>query len=139
MTVYPCSCISDCKDSILISRLSLIICILQDRRESVADVKDTSERQQWTNGVEFLMSCIAMSVGLGNVWRFPFTAYKNGGGAFLIPYIVVLFLIGKPIYYMEMALGQFVSGGPVKVWALSPALKGKLTASSHNNIVKRIS
>lgn len=95
-----------------------------DRAENVADAKDTSGRQQWTNGVEFLMSCIAMSVGLGNVWRFPFTAYKNGGGAFLIPYIVVLFLIGKPIYYMEMALGQFVSAGPVKAWALSPALKG---------------
>lgn len=79
------------------------------------------------------MSCIAMSVGLGNVWRFPFTAFKNGGGAFLIPYIVVLFLIGKPIYYMEMAMGQFVSGGPVKAWAVSPALKGKLRDRNHHN------
>lgn len=41
------------------------------------------------------MSCIATSVGLGNIWRFPFTAYENGGGAFLIPYLIVLFLIGK--------------------------------------------
>jgi solute carrier family 6 amino acid transporter-like protein 5/7/9/14 len=75
-----------------------------------------------------------MSVGLGNVWRFPYTAFKNGGGAFLIPYIVVLFLIGKPIYYMEMALGQFASGGPVKVWALSPALKGKFRVGSHHKM-----
>jgi solute carrier family 6 amino acid transporter-like protein 5/7/9/14 len=71
-----------------------------------------------------------MSVGLGNIWRFPFIAFSNGGGAFLIPYIVVLFLIGKPLYYLEMAIGQFVSGGPVKVWVLSPALKGKLTAGN---------
>ena len=54
-------------------------------------------------------SCIAMSVGLGNVWRFPYTAYKNGGGAFLIPYLVVLLFIGSPLYFMELAVGQFSS------------------------------
>ncbi|XP_049801444.1 sodium-dependent nutrient amino acid transporter 1-like [Schistocerca nitens] len=85
---------------------------------------DESERAQWSNGVEFLMSCIAMSVGLGNVWRFPYTAYKNGGGAFLIPYIIVLLVIGKPLYYMEMAMGQFSSYGPIKVWNMAPALTG---------------
>lgn len=72
------------------------------------------------------MSCIAMSVGLGNVWRFPFTALDNGGGAFLIPYLIVLFLIGKPIYYLEMVIGQFSSRGSVKVFDLCPAMKGKL-------------
>lgn len=67
-----------------------------------------------------------MSVGLGNVWRFPFTAYKNGGGTFLVPYLFVLFFIGKPLYYLEMALGQFSSYGQVKVWKLSPIFKGSL-------------
>ena len=65
-----------------------------------------------------------MSVGLGNVWRFPFTAYENGGGAFLIPYILVLLFIGKPLYYLELCLGQFASKGSVKVWELSPAFRG---------------
>lgn len=65
-------------------------------------VNDTIERPNWSNGLEFLMSCISMSVGLGNVWRFPFTAYENGGGAFLIPYIIVLFLIGKCFYTYHM-------------------------------------
>ncbi|KAJ9576851.1 hypothetical protein L9F63_006625, partial [Diploptera punctata] len=92
--------------------------------EEEEDEEDASKRPQWSNSLEFLMSCIAMSVGLGNIWRFPYTAFKNGGGAFLIPYIIVLFIIGKPLYYMEMALGQFIAGGPVKVWNLSPALRG---------------
>ena len=54
-------------------------------------------------------------VGLGNVWRFPFTAYENGGGAFLIPYLVVLIMIGRPLYFMELSLGQFSSSSNVKV------------------------
>ena len=67
---------------------------------------DGPQRASWGNPIEFLLSCIAMSVGLGNVWRFPFIALRNGGGAFLIPYLVVLLVIGRPIYYLEMCLGQ---------------------------------
>ncbi|XP_059223695.1 sodium-dependent nutrient amino acid transporter 1 isoform X2 [Stomoxys calcitrans] len=70
------------------------------------------------------MSCISMSVGLGNIWRFPFTAYENGGGAFLIPYLIVLFLIGKPMYYLEMIMGQFTSKGSVKAWSICPSFLG---------------
>ncbi|XP_065369350.1 sodium-dependent nutrient amino acid transporter 1-like [Calliphora vicina] len=81
-------------------------------------------RGHWGSGVEFLMSCIALSVGLGNVWRFPFIALENGGGAFLIPYIIVLFLVGKPIYYLEMILGQFSSRGGVKVFDYAPIMRG---------------
>jgi solute carrier family 6 amino acid transporter-like protein 5/7/9/14 len=50
--------------------------------------------------------------------------YENGGGAFLIPYLVVLLLIGKPLYFLEMILGQFSSYGSVKVWAIVPLAKG---------------
>lgn len=50
--------------------------------------------------------------------------YENGGGAFLIPYIVVLLLIGKPLYLFEMILGQFSGSGPVKVWSVVPFAKG---------------
>lgn len=83
-----------------------------------------TERDQWNNQLEFLLSCISMSVGLGNVWRFPLIAYQNGGGAFLIPYLIVLFVIGKPLYFMELALGQFSSYGAVKVWKCVPFFKG---------------
>lgn len=82
------------------------------------------------------MSCIAMSVGLGNVWRFPFVALENGGGAFLIPYLVVLFIIGRPIYYLEMLLGQFSSRGSVQVYDMVPAMRGICTFSQiYSNII----
>lgn len=87
--------------------------------------KETEEvRSRWNNEIEFLMSCIAISIGFGNIWRFPFTAYENGGGAFLIPYIIVLLLVGKPFYYLEMIIGQFSSSSSIKVWNISPAFSG---------------
>lgn len=70
------------------------------------------------------MSCISLSVGLGNVWRFPFAALENGGGAFIIPYLIVLVLVGKPVYYLEMLMGQFSSRSSVQVFEFSPAMRG---------------
>ncbi|XP_055685586.1 sodium-dependent nutrient amino acid transporter 1-like isoform X2 [Lutzomyia longipalpis] len=96
---------------------------VRDPGESEAQ-EGAENRATWGNSIEFLMSCISMSVGLGNIWRFPFIAYENGGGAFLIPYIIVLIIVGKPMYYMEMILGQFTSRSSVKIWAVSPIFKG---------------
>jgi solute carrier family 6 amino acid transporter-like protein 5/7/9/14 len=89
------------------------------------DVSESdSKRETWGSGVEFLFSCIAMSVGLGNVWRFPFIAFKNGGGAFLLPYLIVLYIIGKPAFFLEMVVGQFSSRGATKVYDCCPAMRG---------------
>ncbi|XP_043599055.1 sodium-dependent nutrient amino acid transporter 1-like isoform X2 [Bombus pyrosoma] len=97
-------------------------------RESIVrcpeTVKETEARSTWNNQIEFLMSCIAISIGFGNIWRFPFTAYENGGGVFLIPYIIVLFVVGKPFYYLEVILGQFSSSSSIKIWNISPAFGG---------------
>lgn len=65
-----------------------------------------------------------MSVGLGNICRFPFVAYENGGGAFLIPYLIVVTLIGRPIYMLELAVGQFCSYGQVGAWDMAPLFRG---------------
>lgn len=70
------------------------------------------------------MSCISLSVGLGNVWRFPFAALENGGGAFVIPYLIVLIVVGKPVYYLEMLVGQFCSRGSIQAFDFSPAMRG---------------
>lgn len=96
----------------------------------LADDSVPPKRDSWSNDWEFLMSCIAMSVGLGNVWRFPFVALENGGGAFLIPYLIVLFVIGRPIYYLEMLIGQFSSRGSVQLYDMAPAMRGMLVLTT---------
>ncbi|XP_035231754.1 sodium-dependent nutrient amino acid transporter 1-like isoform X2 [Stegodyphus dumicola] len=195
------------------------------------DNKDVPERGVWAKSIQSLLLCISMSVGLGNVWRFPNVAYNNGGairfrilvmdeesdgrkssellhgndntntappagistaassqlrintdmdttapppaspsamelsksaiqiyalknrhtdllfviqrlqrsdnpakglmikqmtdeGAFLIPYLILLVIIGRPLYYLELILGQFSSQGPIKLWRVVPAFKG---------------
>lgn len=85
---------------------------------------DQPERGQWTNKLEFLFTCIGYAVGLGNIWRFPYLCYKNGGGAFIIPYFIMLLLIGLPIFFLELSFGQFASLGPLTIWKINPLLKG---------------
>jgi len=53
-------------------------------------------------------------------------AYENGGGAFLIPYLVVLTFVGRPMYFLELCLGQFTSQSQVKAWRCCPLFTGKL-------------
>ncbi|KAK7098485.1 sodium- and chloride-dependent glycine transporter 1-like [Littorina saxatilis] len=82
------------------------------------------ERASWGGKFEFLLTCIGYAVGLGNVWRFPYLCYRNGGGAFLIPYVLMLVFVGLPLFFMELAFGQFASLGPITIWRVNPLLKG---------------
>ncbi|XP_064486396.1 sodium-dependent proline transporter-like [Ornithodoros turicata] len=83
-----------------------------------------ADRDHWANRAEFILSCIGMSVGLGNVWRFPYVVYDNGGGAFMIPYFALMVLVGRPMYYLELILGQFSSSAQVEAFGGFPMARG---------------
>ncbi|PJA22168.1 MAG: sodium-dependent transporter, partial [Deltaproteobacteria bacterium CG_4_10_14_0_2_um_filter_43_8] len=68
------------------------------------------KRVHWKSKLGFLLAAIGSAVGLGNIWRFPYVAYKNGGGAFLIPYLIALLLVGIPLLVLEHGLGQLKKG-----------------------------
>ncbi|MDR2114425.1 MAG: sodium-dependent transporter [Bifidobacteriaceae bacterium] len=70
------------------------------------------DRQQWSGQYGFIISAIGSAVGLGNIWRFPGVAYQNGGGAFMIPYLVALLTAGLPILFLDYALGHRFRGSP---------------------------
>lgn len=75
-----------------------------------------SARPEWDNKAQFLLTCIGFAVGLGNVWRFPYRLQSSGGGAFLIPYMIMFFVEGVPLLYLELSVGQRLRLGSVGVW-----------------------
>ncbi|RXN30850.1 sodium-dependent serotonin transporter-like protein [Labeo rohita] len=85
----------------------------------------TESRDKWSKKMDFLLSVIGFAVDLGNVWRFPYICYQNGGGAFLIPYVLMAVFGGVPLFYMELALGQFHRTGAISIWKhICPIFKG---------------
>ncbi|XP_069767133.1 sodium-dependent serotonin transporter-like isoform X2 [Narcine bancroftii] len=82
-------------------------------------------RENWRKKGDFLLSVIGYAVDLGNVWRFPYICYQNGGGAFLLPYFMMAVFGGIPLFYMELALGQYHRTGAISIWAkICPIFKG---------------
>ncbi|XP_061543870.1 sodium- and chloride-dependent neutral and basic amino acid transporter B(0+) [Phycodurus eques] len=99
--------------------------IITDQDPPVVDAGDENpERGNWANKTEYILSLTGYTIGLGNIWRFPYLAYKNGGGAFVIAYLTMLVLFGIPFYFLESAIGQFSSQGIINVWRAVPLLQG---------------
>ena len=91
----------------------------------VVNAAEEPARAEWGNHCEFFLSSLGLAVGLGNIWRFPYVCYSNGGGTFLLPYLLMLLIVGLPLFFMEMALGQYAGLSAPKIYArLAPGLKG---------------
>ncbi|WP_136088972.1 sodium-dependent transporter [Auritidibacter ignavus] len=70
------------------------------------------QREQFSTRWVFLLAAIGSAVGLGNIWRFPYVAYENGGGAFILPYMVALLTAGIPLLFFDYAIGHRFKGSP---------------------------
>ncbi|NLM29835.1 MAG: sodium-dependent transporter [Methanomicrobiales archaeon] len=63
-------------------------------------------RERWSSTLGFIIASIGSAVGIGNIWRFPYIVGANGGGAFLIPYLISVLLFGLPLMVLEFAIGR---------------------------------
>ncbi|TKC53201.1 hypothetical protein EI555_020140, partial [Monodon monoceros] len=103
--------------------------IVDVQEEKDTDVEEGSEvedeRPAWNSKLQYILAQVGFSVGLGNVWRFPYLCQKNGGGAYLLPYLILLLVIGIPLFFLELSVGQRIRRGSIGVWNyISPKLGG---------------
>lgn len=73
----------------------------------------TMSRLRWNSRLVFILAAVGSAVGLGNLWRFPYLSAKHGGGAFLLPYLIALIVIGLPLLMVEFAVGQKLQQGAI--------------------------
>ncbi|XP_076789957.1 uncharacterized protein LOC117719508 isoform X6 [Arvicanthis niloticus] len=74
---------------------------------------------------ENILILVAFSIGLGSMWRFPYLCHQNGGGSFLLMYLILLLMLGIPLMYMEMVVGQWLRKDNIQAWKyLVPWLSG---------------
>ncbi|XP_056309208.1 sodium-dependent neutral amino acid transporter B(0)AT2 [Danio aesculapii] len=106
------------------SRSDMTLVSADDEGSAGADGQE-DDRPAWDSKLQYVLAQVGFSVGLGNVWRFPYLCHQNGGGAFMLLYVMLLLIIGVPLFFMELAAGQSIRQGSIGVWKhISPRLAG---------------
>lgn len=84
----------------------------------------SKEKNQWSSNMSFILAMIGSAVGLGNIWRYPYVLYSNGGGAFYIPYITAILVLAVPFLILEYGVGyNFKSSFAKGITNIKPKLQ----------------
>ncbi|MEQ2241398.1 hypothetical protein ILYODFUR_024835, partial [Ilyodon furcidens] len=98
---------------------------MRKHREKRENLRKRGDRGQWISKAEYVLVVAGSIVGLGNVWRFPYLCYRNGGGAFLVPYSLLAVVCGIPLFLLESSVGQCTQEGFITCWTkLCPLAQG---------------
>ncbi len=90
--------------------------------------KRTSIHGQWSSRWAFILAATGSAVGLGNIWRFPYLTGENGGGVFVMVYLVCVFMVGIPILMAEVMLGRRGRQSPINTMKALAADEKKVRA-----------
>ncbi|KAJ4940866.1 hypothetical protein JOQ06_027158 [Pogonophryne albipinna] len=86
---------------------------------------EPAARAGWNTKMEYILAQVGLCVGFGNIWRFPYLCHQNGGGSFLLLYVLLLLTVGIPLFFLELATGQAIRQGSIGAWKFfSPRLAG---------------
>lgn len=97
---------------------------------SSEDKESSHARDEWKTSLQFFFTVLGFCVGLGNIWRFPYLCQSNGGGAFVIPFLVMVLLEGMPLMLLELGIGQKFRRGSYIVWNKIHPLAGGIGLGS---------
>ncbi|KAM9113474.1 orphan sodium- and chloride-dependent neurotransmitter transporter NTT5 [Pangshura tecta] len=98
---------------------------VKPEEEGTSPGEEPPARPAWSSKAEYILAQVGFSVGLGNIWRFPYLCHQNGGGAFILLYLLILLVVGIPLFFLELAAGQRIRQGSIGVWQhFSPRLVG---------------
>ncbi|XP_045209183.2 sodium- and chloride-dependent glycine transporter 2-like [Mercenaria mercenaria] len=92
--------------------------------QCVVSQNEKREKYKFASTFSSYITQLGHSLGMSDFWRFPFLAYRNGGGAFLIPFVTMIVVCGIPMYFLEFSIGKFSGRGPYKVWDICPFFRG---------------